>query len=223
MNGKLLDEPNLEEAYACTYKDMYWLCINGKVYILDGLQPIQTDRSMPYATRQYVGFYRINVPARVMWVYDGDLYFGSSDGKVYKFFSDPDSQESYNDNGVAIHAIWETPDFYGKLFYKNKTFRYMAVRLATALITSIKMSVSTRGVWSLIKEDATSARYFSFAHVIFSKFTFRTDTTPKTIATKIKVKKVDKARFKLENDHLNEPFGLYDIAFEYIENGNYKG
>lgn len=223
LNGKLLEEQNLEDAYACTYKDMYWLCINGKVYILDGLQPIQADRSMPYATRQYVGFYRINVPAWVMWQYDGELYFGSTDGKVYKFFSDPDSQESYNDNGAAIHAIWETPDFYGKLFYKNKTFRYMAVRLATALVTSIKMSVFKRGIWSLIKEDTTSARYFSFAHVIFSKFTFRTDTTPKTIATKIKVKKVDKARFKLENDHLNEPFGLYDIAFEYIENGNYKG
>ncbi len=223
LNGKLLEEPNLEEAYACTYKDMYWLCINGKVYILDGLQPIQTDRSMPYATRQYVGFYRINVPARVMWTYDGDLYFGSAAGKVYKFFSDSGSQESYNDNGAAIHAIWETPDFYGKLFYKNKTFRYMAVRLATALVTSVRMSVFKRGIWSLIKDDTTSARYFSFSHVIFSKFTFRTDTTPKTIATKIKVKKVDKARFKLENDHLNEPFGLYDIAFEYIENGNYKG
>ena len=85
------------------------------------------------------------------------------------------------------------------------------------------MSVFKRGIWSLIKEDTTGARYFSFAHVIFSKITFRTDTTPKTIATKIKVKKVDKARFKLENDHINEPFGLYDIAFEYIENGNYKG
>lgn len=223
LNGKLLDEENLENAYACVFKDMYWLCLNGVAYILDGLQPIQTDKSMPYATRQYVGFYRTNIPARVMWQYEGDLYFGSSAGKVYRFYTDPVSLLSYNDDGDPIHAIWETPDFYGKLFYKNKTFRYMAVRLATALATSIRMSVYKAGVWNLIKEDSTEAQLFGFAYVCFSKFSFRTDTTPKTIATKIKVKKVDKARFKLENDQLNESFGLYDIAFEYVESGNYKG
>lgn len=223
LNGKLLDEPNLSEAYSCVFKDLYWLCLNNVAYILDGLQPLQTDKSMPYATRQYAGFYRVNLPARVMWVHDTDLYFGTSDGKVCKFYSDSGSLSSYNDNGEPIHAMWDTPDFTGKLFYKNKTFRHMDVRLASAPVTSIKMYVQKRGLWDFIKEEMKKARFFDFNNINFAKFTFSTDTTPKTVSTKIKVKKVDKARFRLENNQLNEPFGLYDIAFEYIENGYYKG
>ena len=223
LNGKLLEEPNLSEAYACVFKDLYWLCLNNVAYILDGLQPIQTDKSLPYATRQYVGFYRTNLPARVMWTHDSRLYFGTSDGKVCRFFDDPVTLTSYNDNGQPIHAIWDTPDFYGNLFYKNKTFRHLDVRLASAIATSVKIWVQKRGLWSLIKEDSSTARYFSFANLVFSKLSFSPDTTPKTLPSKIKVKKVDKARFRFENDVLNEPFGLFDIALEYVENGYYKG
>ena len=39
---------------------------------------------------------------------------------------------------------------------------------------------------------------------------------------KIKVKKVDKARFRLQN-LLAEPFGIYEVALEFVENGKYKG
>lgn len=223
VNGKLLEEPNLSDAFACVYKDLYWLCLNNVAYILDGLQPLQTDKSLPYATRQYACFYRTNLPAHTMWVHDNRLYFGSSDGKVYRFYDNPDNPLDYNDNGEPIHAVWETPDLYGSLFYKNKTFRHMDVRLASAIVTSIKMYVQKRGIWSLIKEESAKTRYISFANIIFSKFTFSTDPTPKTIPTKIKVKKVDKARFRFENNMLNEPFGLFDIALEYIENGYYKG
>lgn len=223
LNGKLLEESGLEDACACIYKDLYWLCLNNVAYILDGLQPLQTDKSMPYATRQYAGFYRTNLPARSIWVHDNRLYFGSADGKVYRFFDNPESPVSYNDNGAPIHAVWETPDLYGKLFYKNKTFRHLDVRLASAFVTSIRMYVQKRGLWSLIKEEAIKLRYLSFENVVFSKFTFSTDPTPKTIPTKIKVKKLDKARFRFENNVLNEPFGLFDIALEYIENGYYKG
>lgn len=223
LNGKLLEEPNMSEAYACVFKDLYWLCLNNVAYILDGLQPIQTDKSLPYATRQYAGFYRTNLPARVMWTHDSRLYFGTSDGKVCRFFDDPVTLTSYNDNGQPIHAIWDTPDFYGNLFYKNKTFRHLDVRLASAIATSVKIWVQKRGLWSLIKEDSSTARYFSFANLVFSKLSFSPDATPKTLPSKIKVKKVDKARFRFENDMLNEPFGLFDIALEYVENGYYKG
>ena len=223
LNGKLLEEPNLSEAYACVFKDLYWLCLNNVAYILDGLQPLQTDKSLPYATRQYVGFYRTNLPARVMWTHDSRLYFGTPEGKICRFFDDPESLLAYNDDGEPIHAIWDTPDFYGNLFYKNKTFRHLDVRLASAIATSVKIWVQKRGLWSLIKEDNSSARYFSFMSLVFSKLSFSPDTTPKTIPSKIKVKKVDKARFRFENDMLNEPFGLYDIALEYVENGYYKG
>lgn len=223
LNGKLLEETNQEDAYACVYKDLYWLCLNGVAYILDGLQPVHTDKSLPYATRQYVGYYRTNLPARIMWVHNNELYFGTKNGKICKFYSNPESSESYNDNGVPIHAIWETPEFEGNLFYKNKTFRFMAVRLASALSTSVRIYALKRGIWGLVKEDSATTRYLSFSGLVFSKLTFSSDATPKIVSSKVKVKKVDRARFRLENNQLNELFGINDLAFEFVEGGNYKG
>ena len=61
-----------------------------------------------------------------MWEVDGVLYFGTTDGKICRFYSDTSALGSYNDDGVAIESVWDTPDFDGELFYKNKTFRYLA-------------------------------------------------------------------------------------------------
>ena len=223
LDGKLLNESNLENAYGVVYNNMYWLCVNSHVYMLDGLQPMQTDKSMPYSTRQYAGFYRENVPANVMWVYNNELYFGDTSGNMFKFYTDKYALTSYNDNGAAIECQWETPDLDGKLFYKNKTFRYMAVRLDSAIATSINILSMKRGLWSLTKTDSTKGRYLMFSELVFSKFTFSCDTTPHVLHTKLRIKKVDKARFRLTNTALNEPFGLFDLALEYVESGNYKG
>lgn len=222
LNGKLLEESNLEKAFSFVYKDMYWLCLNNVAYILDGLQPLQTDKSLPYSTRQYAGFYRTNLPANCMWEHEGELYFGTITGEICKFYSDPDNLDSYNDDGKSIEAIWETPDINGKLFYKNKTFRYMAVRLKAASVATLEIYAKKNNKWSFIKKDSASGRQFSFSNISFSNFIFSSDKVQKIISTKLRIKKVDSACFRLFNSELNEPFGIFDIAFEYVENGNHK-
>jgi hypothetical protein len=222
LNGKLLKESNLDKAFAFVYKDFYILAINGVFYILDGLQPIQTDKSAPYATRQFVGYYRTNVDANCMWEEGGALWFGSKTGKVCKFYTNSKDIYSYNDDGAVINARWETPDFDGKLFYKNKTFRYLAVRLEQALTTSIRLSAMKRGIWTVLSSDSSTAYYLSFSGLIFSKFSFSSDTTNRIIALKTRIKKVDKARYRFENIMVNEPFALDKIGIEYVEKGNYK-
>lgn len=223
LNGKMLKEDNLENAYACVYNDMYWLCVNDVCYILDGLQAQMTDKSMPYSTRQYAGFYRTNVPANIMWVKDNRLWFGTRDGKVCRFFNEPDRLKNYNDNGEAIEAIWETPDLDGQLFFKNKTLRYLALRVESAIATSVKIYAMNRGLWEFVKEDNTFSRYFSYANFMYSKMSYSADATQKISRTKMRIKKVDKFRLKFVNDKLNEPLGIYDIGLEMVENGNFKG
>ena len=98
----------------------------------------------------------------------------------------------------------------------------MAVRLKSAVATTLEIYVQKRGIWSFIKKDKYSARYLSFSNSIFSKFSFSSDKTQKIISSKLRVKKVDKARFQFINAELNEPFGLFDIALEFVENGNHK-
>lgn len=222
LNGKLRKEPNPENAMACIYDDQYILALNNKLYILDGLQATRTDKSEPYATRQYAGFYCTNVPATCIWQDDGVL-FGTNDGRVCEFYDDIETLGSYNDDGKPIYACWETPDLDGRLFYKNKTFRYFAVRLMQAIKTSVKMYSRKLGVWNFIREETVIGNPIDFNNFDFDLFTFSQDTSEKVIHTKVRVKKVDKARFRVENGKVNEPFGLFDLALEYIESGNYKG
>ena len=225
LNGKLTEENNLENAVATVHNDMYILAVNNQLYVLDGLQATRTDRSEPYATRQYVGFHCTGVPAVCIWTDEGVLWFGTGDGKVCRFHTDVDSLDSYNDDGKAIYSCWETPDLDGKLFYKNKTFRYFAIRMMKALRTSVKMYTQKLGTWSAepVKEDTASGVVFDFENIDFELFSFSTDRSEKVVHTKIRVKKADKARFKVVNENMDEPFGLFDLALEYIESGNYKG
>lgn len=222
LEGKLLQEDHLEDAIALTWKDYYILCINSHCYILDGLQPIHTDKSRPYATRQYVGFYFTNIPAYTMFVKDNDLYFGDTEGNVYAFYKDEKAITSYNDEGQPIYALWETADIAKDLFYKNKTYRYIAVRCMPEVVSSIQVWAQRNGIWQLLKYDETTLKYFSFQYIVFSKFTFSTNRTQKVTSTKARLKKLDHVRFRFINDSLNEPLGINDFAVEFTQNGNHK-
>lgn len=222
LNGKLLAEPNLEDAFATVYRDMYWLCLNGAAYILDGLQPTGTDRQAPYSTRQYAGFYCTNIPARVLWQEEGALYFGSEDGAVRAFYTDPQTLTSYADDGEPVYACWRTPDLQGRSFYRSKTFSRVYVELASAVATSLRVLGRVDGIWEELFLDDTSARYFDWGRIDWSKWSWSCDDTPRTLGEKVRIKKVDKAGYKVENGQVNEPFGLENICIEFVETGYYK-
>lgn len=223
LNGKLTKETGLENAVATVFNDMYVLAVNNQFYILDGLQATRTDRSEPYATRQYVAFYCTDIPCVSLWTDEQALWIGTNDGRICRFATEIEDINSYNDDGEAIYCCWETPDLDGKLFYKNKTFRYFAIRMMKAIRTSAVLWGQKRGNWTFIKEDRVSGLAFDFDNIDFELFSFSTDRSEKVVHSKVRVKKVDKARFRVENGKLNEPFGVFDLALEYIERGNYKG
>ncbi len=222
LEGKLLKEPNLEEAFAYAWKDYYIVAVNHHLYILDGLQPMHTDRSRPYATRQYAGFYFTNIPATCFFEMDDRLYFGSASGKIYRFHSDDKALASYNDNGEPITAIWETADISEKLFYKKKTYRYLALRCMPEISSSVKVYAQKQGQWEMLKDDQSKLKYFTYSQLQYSKLSYSTDKTQKISATKIRLKKLDHVRFKFINDRLNEPLGINDFAVEYTQAGNVK-
>ena len=228
LDKALMEEQNIENAFGFVYKDFYTLSINSKLYILDGLQKTY-EKGAPQSSYQYEGYLWTNIPARVMWEKDGRLYFGTNDGKILRFFDDVTAQASYSDynpetdeNDKPIEAYWCMGDLDGDRFYKGKTFRFCSIRLGAAVATSVDVSVQQGGLWQKLFDSGASARYFDFEQPDFSKWSFSPDTTPRTIGRKIKVKKVDKAMFKFENSILNEPFSIYNIAFEYTTGTNYK-
>ena len=228
LNKAIMDEPNRKNAVGFVYKDFYLLALNNKIYILDGLQKTY-EKGAPYASYQYEGYLWTNIPAYTFWSVEERLYFGTQDGYIFRFFDDTEAQNSYSDfnpdtqeNNRPIESYWCMGELDGTRFYKNKTFRFCSVRLGAAVATGVEVFVKKEGAWQKLFESGASARFFDFSQINFSKWSFSADTTPRTIGRKIKVKKVDKALFKFENSNLNEPFSIYNIAFEYTTGTNYK-
>lgn len=224
INEALTAEEKLADAFAFVWRDFYLLSMGtGRVYLLDGLQK-SYERNTPYSSYQYECYYWENVPARVMWEdTEGRLCFGTVDGDIFRFYDDVTNQKSYNDVGAPIKARWDIPDLSGERFYENKTFRYFSVVLAAAIATRVEVWVQRKGIWSLLFDSGAKACYFDFTYINWERINFSSDNTPRTIGKKIKVKKVDKARFSLRNEAYNEPFGIYKVALEYTESGKYKG
>lgn len=224
IDNVLTAEKNLEDAFAFVWRDFYLISTGaGRVYLLDGLQK-SYEKDNPYSNYQYECYYWDNVPAWVFWEDGkGRLCFGDARGNLYRFYDDVENQKSYNDNGAAIAARWDTPDLSGKLYYKNKTFRRIDFMLAPAIATGAVIYGEIKGIWSKIFDSGVSAIFFDFNYLDFRAFSFSTDDTPRTIGGKIKIKKVDKVAFSLRNEKHNEPFGIYRFSVEYNENGNYKG
>lgn len=222
ISSALMALPGKEEAAACIYRDFYVLAIGGDLYLLDGQQRTY-EKDSPYSSYQYEAYYWPGIGARVVWVEDGVLWFGTAEGKLKEFAGNVDDPESYNDDGAAIDAYWETSDFDGKTFFKNKTFTSVSIRLAAAVLTGVKIYAQRRGLWSLVFDAKERARYFDWSYIDFSKFVFSADRTPRTLSGKVKIKKVDKTRFRLQNSEKNEPFGIYAFGVEWKEPGsNYK-
>lgn len=222
VSPALQAEDGLEEAFGYVWRDFYLLAVNTRVYLLDGLQKTY-ETGAPYSTFQYECYYWTGIDARVMWEEDGALCFGTSGGMLCRFYKDADRPASYNDAGKPIKAYWDTPDIGGDSFYRNKTFRFLAVRLASAVLTGLRVYAQKKGIWSLLYDAKEKARYLDWGYIDFSKLVFSSDRTPKTHGGKIKLKKVDKVRFRLLNEALDEPFGVYALALEYTEGNYYKG
>lgn len=220
--GALQNAAGKESADSTRYQDFYVLSIGDRLYFLD-MQQKTYEKDSPYSAYQYECYYWTGITARRIWTDSAALCFGTEEGKICRFAVNVDDPRSYNDDGAAIDAYWETSDFDGKLFFREKTFTGIAVRLAAAPLTGVKIYAQVRGVWKQIFDAKEKARYFTFEYIDFAKFVFSGDQTPRTMFGKIKLKKVDKARFRLQNNVLNEPFGIYAFGLQWREPGsNYK-
>ena len=219
LNGALQNE-DLSSSYACVWNQFYLLSVGSKVYILDGTQ-FFTERNTPFSHRQYAGFYWTGINARVMWVEDDALYFGDANGNI-KTFYDGSLRTHYNDNGVAITCYWDTSMDTGETFAMKKTYSYIGLRLGAFVATGVKIQGKIQGIWNLLKDYTAEANYLDFNDVNFADFSFSTDSTPRTIGQKIKIKNVDKTQFRFENSRLNQPFELYEAYVEFVQSGYYR-
>lgn len=102
INGKLIQEENLHNATAIAFNNKYYLTVNGNCYVADARFKNYLSTDMP-DTFSYEWWFWDNIPARLFFVIDNELYFGTSNGQICKFEND---RVDLNDKTyVAVDSI----------------------------------------------------------------------------------------------------------------------
>ena len=96
------------------------------------------------------------------------------------------------------------------------------VRLSSAVATGLTIRMQERGIWKELGSDYVSARYFAWDRLDWSRFSWSGDQTPRLLTARVRLRRLNKSRLRLENDRLNEPFGLSELAVEFAEMGDYR-
>lgn len=177
VNGKLLEEKNLENAQAISLLGKYYLAINDHVYIADS-RYLSYPKHAKTEQYQYEWFYWDDIPVRVFFSWNNILYFGTEDGKICKF------NNEYNDFDKPIEVYWETP-----FLELNSSFFSKTIKMVT-LILNPKEGCDIEFGYEL--DDGTT-------EIIKKQYHNLTDDFPKTIQEKEKIKKFMFIKFYFKN------------------------
>ncbi len=123
INGKLTQEENLKNATAIAFDNRYYLAVNGNCYVADARFKNYISTDMP-DTFSYEWWFWDNIPARLFFVINNELYFGTEQGRICKFVFD---RTDLNDKTyVAVDSItyndgvFTIPEAYDELIEQLK-------------------------------------------------------------------------------------------------------
>lgn len=106
IDNKLKQEKNLSEAIGIVNDGKYYLAINDNVYVADSRFKSSSSNSR-YSNYQYEWFYWTNLPVRIWFVWNNELYFGDKYGNICKF-RDDDDIDRFKDNTENVEAEWNS-------------------------------------------------------------------------------------------------------------------
>ena len=216
VDARLRTEQGLKDAVSVVWNDLYVLCVNGHCYVADSRQKSTVGESFGYEWYLWN-----NIPARVFLEHDGALYFGTADGRICKFNTDVATMARYNDDGQPIVARWSTKadDFGSFMVRKTMTKRGSGVMIKPYTRSSVRVYAATEaGIEKAIRYGTMDI--FSFADIDFGRFAFNTSDSPQVIPFNKKLKKFITLQIVLENNTLDEGFGVYGVIVQYVT-GNY--
>lgn len=200
VNGKLLKEEHLENAIAITVDGKYYLAVNNHMYIADS-RYLSYPKHSKTEQYQYEWWYWDNIPARILFSWNNELYFGTVDGKICKF------NDGYEDIDTPVQAYWETPFLELNSSSEAKTIKSVTLTLNPHGNTDI--------TFGYILDDGT-------INIITKEYRNLADDFPKTIQEKEKIKKFMFVKFFMRNNTINR-MTFERLILEYIKSGKYRG
>ena len=221
LDPRLTREQNLEQAVGCGWNGMYLLSMtDGNVYLLDGKQnKVYLDNSITGANYNYEAYHWTDLPATV-WMPDGEnLFFGTADGRLCRLNTDIQSVEKYNDDGAPVKAARATRVEFCGDFLRYKTM----VKKGSGLLLQPYSRASVR---VYVRTDKSQARkFFTGAlddydwHGDELGADFSAWEGSRVVPFKKKVKKWKWIQIIVENDRVNEGFGIYGIIIRHQKLG----
>lgn len=222
VDNKMINTSNFNASQMVEWQGYLLVLADRYVFLADSRQKFQGINGIEYEWYLWDIFDGLNaeesetaVLPNILKEYKGNLYIGSTDGKIYKF-------TGTNDNGVAIVSYWTTPmDAFGySNMLKTTNKRGGVARIKTIPNGKIKVAERTNKTnEKLITTKAATG--FDFTDVDFSNFAFTTKNDS-YIVYKIKEKKFLTISLKFYSDELDKPFGLYSSIIEAFVGGYVK-
>lgn len=202
IDNKLKEEPNLEKAVGIVNDGKYYLAINDHVYVADSRFKSSTNNSK-YSNYQYEWYYWTNLPVKVWFVWNNELYFGDKSGNICKF-RDNDDADRFKDNTKNVEAEWNSVvlDLNRSAYKKN--IKRIAIQSNP---TTSKLTIGYR----LKKGDKE----------VLSK-EYIDSTFPKTTVIRKKAKKLSFFSLYIENNE-NTNMNFNSVSIVYTVGSYYKG
>lgn len=200
VNGKLIKEKNLEDAFALSFQGKYYLCINNHVYIADS-RYLSYPKHSKTEQYQYEWWFWDNIPARILFSWNNDLLFGTKDGQICKF------NDKYKDLDVPVDIYWETP-----FLELNSNTLAKTIKNVTLVLNPI---VNSDLILGYELDDGST----EIVHKVYENLQ---DDFPKVIQEKEKIRKFMFVKFFMKNNK-DTRLTFERLFLEYINSGKYKG
>lgn len=202
IDSKLKKEPNLEKAIGIVNDGKYYLAINDHVYVADSRFKSSTNNSK-YSNYQYEWYYWTDLPVKVWFVWNNELYFGDKYGNICKFRDNSDTNR-FKDNTENVKAEWNSVvlDLNRPVHKKNiKRIAIQSNPTNSKLVVGYKLKGGDKQV--LTKEYINS-------------------TYPKTTIIRKKAKKLSFFSLYIENDE-DTNMNFNSVSVVYTIGSYYKG
>lgn len=229
INPWLIDEDEPTKACACIWRGFYVLALNGRAYILDSRNTVRTPTGTGYEC-----YFWDDIPATAFLSYDDNLFFGDDEGNWCRLNTDIASPVAWCDGGTLVDGVMQggraisarytlrmdydnAPQYFKILTKKGTVVELFPYGRSGASIYAKK----DNGNKQLLKNQVTNI--FAFNNVDFNNFSFTSDTSSRFIYTKKKIKKYKTLQIIIENNNINERFGVVSVTKTYTIGNFAKG
>jgi len=190
----------------------FWIVQNGTALIWNYAGEVDQGKSYKNNTWSIYN----NIPASCFAQVNGDVYFGTTDGRICKL-----STDYHSDDGTAINAYWESGSMSFDKPYMRKVLSYVYTVLKPEVGTRLNVTLETDKK-SDFDDKLLGESVLNFTHIDFNHFSFSTNYKPRTNRTKLKAKKFTTLKLIFSSNSASATATVLSCSLPVTETGYTK-